>query len=173
MGSRANEMAQPASEAGVDGTRFWRRLRDAVAVAVVDGESATQRLAVALLAGGHALVEDVPGTGKTTLARAFSKALGLRFAGVQGTPDLLPGDVTGSSIYEAGTFRFVAGPIFANVLLVDEINRATPRTQSALLERCGAAELSARETARALRRTGTAVRAVLRLGPASPRPRLP
>jgi MoxR-like ATPase len=79
-------------------------------------------------------VEDVPGTGKTTIARAFAQALGLTFARVQGTPDLLPGDVTGSSLFENGGFRFVPGPIFTNILLVDEINRATPRTQSALLE---------------------------------------
>lgn len=123
----------PASRP-LDGERFWRRLRDAVAGSVVGAEAALRLLAVALLADGHALVEDVPGTGKTTLARAFARALGLTFARVQGTPDLLPGDVTGSSVYEGGGFRFVAGPIFANVLLVDEINRATPRTQSSLLE---------------------------------------
>ncbi|MFI5254018.1 MAG: AAA family ATPase [Candidatus Limnocylindrales bacterium] len=118
----------------LDGERFWRRLQEAVSKAVVGGEAALRLMAVALLADGHALVEDVPGTGKTMLARAFSRALGLTFARVQGTPDLLPGDVTGSSIFEAGAFRFIPGPIFANVLLVDEINRSTPRTQSALLE---------------------------------------
>jgi MoxR-like ATPase len=120
--------------AGREGQRFWKRLQEAVGTAVVGGEDALRRLAIAMLADGHALVEDVPGTGKTTLARAFARALGLTFARVQGTPDLLPGDVTGSSIFEAGSFRFIPGPIFANVLLVDEINRATPRTQSALLE---------------------------------------
>jgi MoxR-like ATPase len=91
-------------------------------------------LAVALLADGHALIEDVPGVGKTLLARAFASSLGLSFNRVQGTPDLLPTDVTGSSLLEAGRMRFVPGPVFTNVLLVDEINRATPRTQSALLE---------------------------------------
>lgn len=120
----------PASE----GDRFWARLEAAVGRAVVGATDALRFLTIALLAEGHALIEDVPGTGKTTLARAFARALGLSFARVQGTPDLLPGDVTGSSIYEAGRFRFVPGPIFANVVLVDEINRATPRTQSALLE---------------------------------------
>jgi MoxR-like ATPase len=80
------------------------------------------------------LIEDVPGVGKTLLARAFSRALGLDFARVQGTPDLLPGDVLGASLLDGSAFRFVPGPIFTNVLLVDEINRATPRTQSALLE---------------------------------------
>jgi MoxR-like ATPase len=89
---------------------------------------------VALLADGHVLIEDVPGIGKTLLARAVSAALGLRTARVQGTPDLLPIDVTGGSILEGGTLRFVEGPVFTNVLLVDEINRATPRTQAALLE---------------------------------------
>jgi MoxR-like ATPase len=127
-------MSDTSEPRALDGERFWRRLREAVSVAVVGGEQALHRLAVAALADGHALVEDVPGTGKTTLARAFARALGLSFARVQGTPDLLPGDVTGSSVYEAGAFRFIPGPVFANVLLVDEINRATPRTQSSLLE---------------------------------------
>ena len=120
--------------AGGVGHRFWRDLREAVAGSLIGAEPALRLLAVAMLADGHALVEDVPGTGKTTIARAFAQALGLSFARVQGTPDLLPGDVTGSSLYEGGAFRFVPGPIFTNILLVDEINRATPRTQSALLE---------------------------------------
>jgi len=114
--------------------RFWRDLRDAVAASVVGEEPALRLLAVALLADGHALIEDVPGVGKTLLARSFARSLGLSFGRVQGTPDLLPTDVTGSSLLEAGRMRFVAGPVFTNVLLVDEINRATPRTQSALLE---------------------------------------
>jgi len=116
------------------GERFWRALADAVASAVVVREHSLRLLAIALLAHGHALVEDVPGVGKTLLTRAFSRALGLDFGRVQGTPDLLPSDILGASILEGGHFRFVAGPIFTNVLLVDEINRATPRTQSALLE---------------------------------------
>ena len=116
------------------GSRLWASLRGAVALAVVGGEEALRLMAIALLAEGHALLEDVPGVGKTLLARAFARALGLDFGRVQGTPDLLPTDVTGSSILAGGEFRFVPGPIFTNVLLVDEINRATPRTQSALLE---------------------------------------
>jgi MoxR-like ATPase len=107
-------------------------------------------MAAALLAEGHALIEDVPGVGKTLLARAFSKALGLTFARVQGTPDLLPTDVTGSSILDRGEFRFVPGPVFANVLLVDEINRATPRTQSALLEAMQERQVSAEGQTRPL-----------------------
>ncbi|MCX7029837.1 MAG: AAA family ATPase [Spirochaetes bacterium] len=105
-------------------------------------EQPARLLAVALLADGHALVEDVPGVGKTILARAFSRALDLRFTRVQGTPDLLPGDVTGSSVLQDGAFRFIPGPIFTNVLLVDEVNRATPRTQSALLEAMGEGRIS-------------------------------
>ncbi|MEO6578344.1 MAG: MoxR family ATPase [Candidatus Limnocylindria bacterium] len=116
------------------GARVWRSLSDEVAHAVVGGEAALRLMMVALLAEGHALLEDVPGVGKTLLARAFARALGLGFGRVQGTPDLLPTDVTGSSVLADGSFRFIPGPIFTNVLLVDEINRATPRTQSALLE---------------------------------------
>ena len=116
------------------GARLWASLREAVSHAVVGGEAPLRLLTIALLGEGHALLEDVPGVGKTLLARAFSRALGLSFGRVQGTPDLLPTDVTGSSILSDGSFRFVPGPIFTNVLLVDEINRATPRTQSALLE---------------------------------------
>jgi MoxR-like ATPase len=107
-------------------------------------------MAAALLAGGHALVEDVPGVGKTLLARAFSQALGLTFGRIQGTPDLLPTHVTGSSILDHGAFRFVPGPVFANVLLVDEINRATPRTQSALLEAMQERQVSAEGETRPL-----------------------
>jgi MoxR-like ATPase len=126
-----------------DGQRFRDALEPAVGAAVVDLQRPLRLLAVALLADGHAVIEDVPGTGKTTLARAFARALGLSFARVQGTPDLLPGDVTGSSVLEAGTFRFIPGPIFTNVLLVDEINRATPRTQSSLLEAMQERQVSA------------------------------
>jgi MoxR-like ATPase len=114
--------------------RAWAALRDAVGTAVVGADEPLRLMAIALVANGHALLEDVPGVGKTLLADAFSRALGLGFARVQGTPDLLPTDVTGSSILAGEAFRFLPGPIFTNVLLVDEVNRATPRTQSALLE---------------------------------------
>ena len=116
------------------GVRLWSALRDTVSRAVVGADVPLRLLTVALLADGHALVEDVPGVGKTLLARAFARALSLEFGRVQGTPDLLPTDVTGSSVLADGRFTFIPGPIFTNVLLVDEINRATPRTQSALLE---------------------------------------
>ncbi len=116
------------------GERFWRALRAAVSAAVVVDDAPLRLLAIALLTHGHALVEDVPGVGKTLLTRAFARALGLDFGRIQGTPDLLPSDVLGASILEGTRFRFIAGPVFTNVLLVDEINRATPRTQSALLE---------------------------------------
>ena len=135
---------------GHAGERFWRAIRESVLRAVVVDDDAIRLLAVAMLAHGHVLIEDVPGVGKTLLARAFSRALGMDFARVQGTPDLLPGDVLGASILDGSSFRFIHGPIFTNVLLVDEINRATPRTQSALLEAMEEGNVSIEGETRAL-----------------------
>jgi MoxR-like ATPase len=97
---------------------------------------AVEQTTIGLLAGGHVLIEDSPGNGKTTLARALANSVGASFRRIQGTPDLLPSDLTGSTIWSQDThsFTFIPGPIFTNLLLVDELNRATPRAQSALLE---------------------------------------
>ena len=102
---------------------------------VVGKEDLKKALILALLAGGHVLIEGLPGTGKTLLARSFAKAIGGEFKRIQFTPDLLPSDITGFyAYYVDGSSRFNPGPIFANVVLADELNRATPRTQAALLE---------------------------------------
>ncbi len=110
---------------------------DTLATTYLKGKVRALRLAViALLSGGHILIEDIPGLGKTTLALALSNALGLSFGRIQCTSDLLPSDITGLSIFnrEENRFKFIPGPVFNNVVLVDEINRAMPKTQSALLE---------------------------------------
>ncbi|WP_049926772.1 AAA family ATPase [Halopiger goleimassiliensis] len=109
---------------------------DEVLSAVVADETVLEEIVAGLLARGHVLLEDVPGTGKTLTARSLATALGLEFSRIQFTPDLMPSDVTGSYVFEeeTGEFHFTPGPIFANVVLADEINRAPPKTQSALLE---------------------------------------
>jgi len=112
------------------------RLRDAVNGVVVGKEDVVDLALTAVLAGGHILLQDVPGVGKTTLAATLAGALGGTFARVQFTADLLPGDITGVSVFDqrTATFSFRPGPLFANVVLADEINRTSPKTQSALFE---------------------------------------
>ena len=131
-GSAAHERS-PAPGAAAD---LAERVVAGLATVVRAERDTLQLPLLCLLAEGHVLVEDVPGVGKTVLAKTLARTLDLRFSRLQFTPDLLPSDVTGVNVYDqhAGSFRFRPGPVFANVLLVDEINRASPKTQSALLE---------------------------------------
>src|ERR671935_3050146 len=131
-----------------------QRLIENVERVLVGKRDAIELAVAALLCEGHLLVEDVPGTGKTTLARALAQSIGGTFRRLQCTPDLLPSDVTGVSVFDQRTAEFVfrPGPIFGNVLLVDEINRATPRTQSAVLEAMQEAQVSADGVTRTLPR---------------------
>lgn len=112
------------------------RLRDQLQSVYFGNATAVERLLTCLLARGHLLIEDVPGVGKTVLATALARSIGGSFARVQCTPDLLPSDITGVTVFdrERNDFRFQSGPIFNNVIVADEVNRTTPRTQSALLE---------------------------------------
>jgi MoxR-like ATPase len=116
--------------------RLSNRLLDEVEKAVVGKREALELLLLGLLADGHVLIEDYPGLAKTLMARSFAQVTGMEFSRIQFTPDLMPSDVTGSSIYNQreNDFEFRPGPIFANLLLADEINRAPPKTQAALLE---------------------------------------
>jgi len=121
-----------------------RKLEDAIATIVKGKPEAIRAAVVSLLARGHLLIEDIPGVGKTTLARALAGALGGTFRRIQFTSDLLPSDIVGVSIYDQNgkVFELKRGPIFANVVLADEINRTTPRTQSALLEAMSEGQVS-------------------------------
>jgi len=122
------EMAEVADRAG--------RIAASVGSVILGKEEVIRACVVALMAGGHVIVEDFPGVGKTLLAKSLAKSIDCKFARVQFTPDLLPGDVTGVTVFnqKSGEFEFRPGPIFANIVLADEINRASPKTQSSLLE---------------------------------------
>jgi MoxR-like ATPase len=119
-----------------DVTGQAKQILDELERAVVGKRQALELVLLGLLADGHVLIEDYPGLAKTVIARSFAQVMGLGFARIQFTPDLMPADVTGSSIYNqpSGAFDFHPGPVFTNLLLADEINRTPPKTQAALLE---------------------------------------
>ncbi len=126
----------PTQNIAVSSATTIRALMDSIQGAVVIDEQKLELILAAFLAGGHVLLEDIPGIGKTMVAKAIATSMHANFKRVQCTPDLLPSDITGSAIYNQRDqqFEFLEGPLFANIVLVDEINRASPRTQSSLLE---------------------------------------
>ncbi len=145
-------MSQLTADEAVQARANARKVITQVEKVLVGKHDSIETVLVALLARGHALLEDIPGVGKTTLAKALARAIGGTFKRIQFTPDLLPGDVTGLTIYnqKSSEFSFVPGPVFANILLADEINRATPKTQSALLEAMEESQVTIEGTTRSL-----------------------
>ena len=136
----------------VDVQELATALADAVEQAVIGKREAVEMVLFALLADGHVLIEDLPGLGKTLLARSFAQVCAMDFARIQFTPDLIPSDITGASIYDrsSGSFTFEPGPIFTNILLADEINRAPGKTQAALLEAMEERQVTLENTTRQL-----------------------
>lgn len=135
-------------------TNFRAKVVENVSRVIVGKESEIELIIVAFLSGGHVLLEDIPGMGKTMMVKAFARTLNLDFKRIQFTPDLLPSDITGINFYNQknGDFEFREGPLFANIVLADEINRATPRTQSALLEAMEEKQITADGRTRMLQR---------------------
>ena len=130
------------------------RIEENVHRVIVGKQTVVRLAATGLVAGGHVLLQDLPGTGKTLLARALATTVGGTFRRIQCTPDLLPSDITGSSIFNQKdlSFEFIPGPVFANIVLADEVNRTTPRTQSALLEAMGEGQVTVEGVTRTLER---------------------
>ncbi len=145
-------MTQPSPMSPADASRAATAVLDAVETAVVGKRESLELVLTGILAGGHVLLEDLPGLGKTLAARSFAQALGLPFTRAQFTPDLLPADLTGAEVFDqrTGEFAFRPGPVFTGLLLADEINRTPPKTQSALLEAMQERQVSVEGTTRKL-----------------------
>jgi MoxR-like ATPase len=152
--ARRRTSEHPAANGTSDSAATIRRLMQMVRVGAVIADDTLMLMIAALLAGGHVLLEDVPGVGKTLAAKALAIALGGTFKRIQCTPDLLPADVTGGAVYNQreSKFEFMPGPLFAHIVLVDEINRASPRTQSSLLESMAEGQVTTDGDTRALER---------------------